>query len=153
MQAMVILKELKQMSKSNAFETAFLELIFNATTIANIADDASASPAATITVALHTADPGEAGDMSTSEATYTGYARQTVVRTSGGWTVTANAVSPNADILFPVATAGVEIITHASFGSGVGDDMMYSGALTTGDINISPNVAPALDTGTVISED
>jgi len=140
------------MSKSNVFETDLLELIFNATTIPNIADDAGASPATTLTAALHTADPGEAGDQSTNEATYTGYTRITVIRTAGGWTVAAGSVSPVADIVFPTATGGSETITHFSVGSGVGNNMLYSGTVTP-NIVVTNGVSPFLTQATTITED
>jgi hypothetical protein len=75
--------------KGSTFEQDILKLIFNATAIANIADNAATSPLTNLFVALHTADPLEAGDQTSSEATYTGYARVAVLRTSGGWTVSA----------------------------------------------------------------
>jgi hypothetical protein len=94
------------MSKGNTFENDLLKLIYNATAIANLADNAAASPLANIHVALHSADPGEAGDQSTNEISYTGYARVAVARTTGGWTVTNNQVSPAANIDFGECTAG-----------------------------------------------
>ncbi len=48
------------MSKGNTFENDLLKLIFNATAIANIADNAGSSPLTNLYVSLHTADPGEA---------------------------------------------------------------------------------------------
>lgn len=140
------------MSKSNVFETDFLELIFNATTITNIADDTATSAATTITVALHTADPGEAGTQATSEATYTSYTRITVARTSSGWTVSSGAVSPVSNISFPSATGGSETITHFSAGSGVSDQMMYSGTVTP-NIVVTSGVQPILTTASTITED
>ncbi len=140
------------MSKSNATETDILALIFNATAIADIAENDTTSPATTITVALHTADPGEAGTMLTNEATYTGYARVTVARTSGGWTVSGNTVNPVANIDFPACTAGSNTITHFSVGSGVSDDMMYYGTVTP-NISVSNGVTPRLTTATAITED
>lgn len=140
------------MSKSNAFETDFLELIFNATTIANLADDAGSSPAANLTVALHTADPGEGGDQSTNECTYTSYARVSVARTSGGWSVTGDSVSPVADIDFPEATGGSETATHFSVGTGTGNYMIYSGSLTP-NIVISTGVTPRITTASTVTED
>ena len=120
------------MSKSNAFENSLLKLIFNATAIANLADNAASSPLTSLYVSLHTADPGEAGDQSTSEATYTSYARVAVLRTSGGWTVTNNSVSPVANIDFPNCTGGTNTITYfgvgtAASGAGV---LYYSGTVT-----------------------
>jgi hypothetical protein len=50
------------MSKSNfPRECNLLKLIFNAVAIANIADNAAASPLTNLFWALHTADPGDAG--------------------------------------------------------------------------------------------
>jgi hypothetical protein len=48
------------MSKGNTFENDLLKLIFNATAIANLADNASSSPFTNLYVSLHTSDPGEA---------------------------------------------------------------------------------------------
>lgn len=141
------------MSKSNAFETDFLELIFNATTMAELAEDDSTAPATTLTVALHTGDPGEGGDQTTSEATYTSYARVAVARTSGGWTVAGNQVSNAAAIDFPEATGGSNTVTHFSVGTGTGDAMLYSGALTAS-LAVSSGITPSFGIGAlVITED
>ena len=142
------------MSKSNAFENSLLKLIFNATAIANLADNAASSPLTNLYVSLHTADPGEAGDQSTSEATYTGYARVAVARTTGGWTVTNNSVSPVANIDFPNCTGGTNTITYfgvgtASSGAGV---LYYSGTVSPS-ISVSSGVTPRLTTASTITED
>jgi hypothetical protein len=100
----------------NTFENDLWKLIFNATAIANIADNAAASPLTNLFVALHTADPGEAGDQTTSEATYTGYARVSVARTSGGFTIANNVMTNAAAITFPQCTGGANTITHWSVG-------------------------------------
>lgn len=105
------------MSKSDFLETESLALWFNADGVPGLADNAATTPNTDLFVSLHTADPLDAGLQDANEATYTGYARQAVVRTSVGWTVTGNSVSPAADIDFPEATAGSETITH--FGVGV----------------------------------
>ena len=71
------------MSKSNAFETSLLGLLFNNTDIANIGDAAglqNSAAAGSLYLALHTADPGEAGDQTTNECTYGSYARVAVAR-------------------------------------------------------------------------
>lgn len=142
------------MSKGNTFENDILALIFNATAIANIADNAGVSPLTNLYVSLHTADPGEAGDQTTSEATYTGYARVAVVRTSGGWTVASSSCSPAANIDFGACTAGTNTITHAAIGTastGVGK-LLYSGAVSP-NISVSPGVTPRLTTASTITED
>lgn len=143
------------MSKGNTFESDILALIFNATAIANLADNAAASPLTNLAVALHTADPGEAGNQSTNETAYTGYARVNVARTSGGWTITGNSVSPNANIDFGQCTASPgAAITHASVGptGGGATKIFYSGALSAS-IAMAVGVIPRLTTGSTITED
>ncbi len=142
------------MSKGNTFENDLLKLIFNATPIANIADNAATAPLTNIVVSLHTADPGEAGDQTTNETTYTSYARVSVARTTGGWTVTANSVSPVANISFPQATGGTATITHVGIGtatSGAGK-LLYKGTVTP-NISVSTGVTPQLTTSSTITED
>src|ERR1700680_2784658 len=102
--------------KGATFENSLLKLIFNASAIANIADNAASSPLTYLYVSLHTADPGPSGNQTTSEATYTSYVRVAVARTSSGWTVSGNSVSPNATITFPTATGGSETETYAAIG-------------------------------------
>lgn len=143
------------MSKSNTFETDILGLIFNATAIANIADNAATSPLTQLFVALHTADPGEAGVQNTSETAYTGYARVAVNRNSGAWTVTGNSVSPNANIDFGQCTASPgAAITHASVGvaSSGATKILYKGALSAS-ITMAVGTIPRLGTGSTITED
>ena len=142
------------MSKGNTFENDLLKLIFNATAIANVADNAAASPLTNLYVSLHTADPGEAGSQTTSECAYTSYARVAVARTGGAWTVTANSVSPAANIDFPAATGGSETATYFAVGtasSGAGK-VLYSGSISP-TIAISSGVTPRLTTATAITED
>jgi len=142
------------MSKGNTFENDWLKLIFNATAIANIADNAASSPLTNLFVAAHTADPGEAGDQTTSECTYTSYARVSVARSGAGWTVTANSVSPAAAISFPACTGGTNTITHFSVGvatSGA-SKILYSGTVTP-NISVSTGVTPQLTTASTVTED
>lgn len=139
------------MSKSNAFENDVIDLFFNATAIPDLADDDQSSPATTLTIALHTGDPGEAGDQSTNEAAYTSYARQTVARTSAGFTVSGDNAVLAANLDFPEATGGSETITHFSIGTGVSDYMMYYGTVTP-NIVVSSGVTPRLTTATTITE-
>jgi len=142
------------MSKGNTYENDLLKLLFNATAIANIADNAASAPLTNLQVSLHTADPGEAGDPTTNEIAYTSYARVAVARTSGGWTVTANSVSPAANIDFPTGTGGSGTATHAAVGtasSGAGK-LLYSGAITP-NIVCGSGVTPRLTTATAITED
>jgi hypothetical protein len=143
------------MSKGNTFENDLLKLIFNATAIANLADNAATAPLTNLYVSLHTADPGEAGDQTTSETAYTGYARVAVARSSGGWTVTNNSVSPVANIDFGECTASPgSAITHFGIGtasSGAGK-LLYSGTVSP-NITMAVGVIPRLKTTSTITED
>lgn len=143
------------MSKSNTFETDLLELFFNGTAIADLAENDTTTPSTELWVSLHTADPGEAGDQTTNETSYTGYARTAVQRVSTGWVVATGAVSPNAAITFPQATStSTGTITYAAVGtsSSAAGYMMYYGALSP-TINYGQNVTPQLSTDSSISED
>ena len=142
------------MSKSNDFENQLLQLIFNGTAIPNLAQN-GVSPLTQLFVALHTADPGEAGGQSTSEVSYTGYARVGVARTSGGWVVTGNSVSPANNIEFGEMTAGTPgTATHASIGttaSGAGT-ILYRGALTPS-VAFNVGVIPRIRNTSTITEE
>lgn len=142
------------MSKCDTFENDWLKLIFQATAIANIADNAATSPLTNLYVSLHTADPADAGNQTTNETAYTSYARVAVARTSGGWTVTGNSVSPAANIDFPACTGGTATITHFGIGtasSGTGK-LLYSGTVSP-NISVSSGVTPRLTTASTVTED
>lgn len=140
------------MSFANNSENNILKLIFNATAWANFADNAAGTPQTNTAVALHTADPGEAGDMTTSEAAYTSYGRASVARTTGGWTVTANSVSPVAAIAFPAGTGGSGSATFWSTGKtgGGATDILLSGAVAPA-ITMGSGVTPSLASTTTIT--
>lgn len=142
------------MSKGNVFENDLVALIFNGTAITNLADNAASSPLANLYAALHTADPGESGDQTTSECAYTSYARVAIPRDSSGFTVSGNAATLASTVSFPAASGGSETATHFSIGtasSGSGK-ILYSGALTP-NIAISAPIQPQLNTSTAITED
>ena len=136
------------MALSTAAKTALLNLLLNATPWANMADNAASSPLTNIYLALHTADPGVGGTQSTSEATYTGYARIPVVRTSSGWTVAGSAATNAAALLFGACTAGSNTITHASIGFlSAGAGALISSAALGGSISVAAGVTPAVAIG------
>lgn len=142
------------MGKSSTFDNDLLKLIFNAVAIANIADNAATSPLTNLYVALHTADPTASGLQNASECAYTGYARVAVARTSGGWTITSNSVSPVANITFGSCTASAgSAATHASVGvaSSGATKILYSGALSS-PITIAVGQAPIIASGSAITE-
>lgn len=145
------------MSKGDAFEAALLDLIFLNIDVANIGDAAglqNSAAAGSLFVALHTADPGEAGTQTTSEIAYTGYARVGVARSGVGWTRTGSSISPAANIDFGACTAGSGTATHFSVGtlsSGAGM-ILYKGAISP-TIAVSAGVTPRLTVSTAITED
>lgn len=142
------------MSKGNTFENDFLKLIFQATAIANIADNASSSPLTNLYVSLHTDDPGEAGNQTTNEADYTSYERVAVARSAEGWTITENSVSPAADVEFPACTGGSNTITHFAVGTASSSTgkILYKGTVSP-NIAVTSGVTPKLTTSTAITED
>jgi len=94
------------MSKGRTFANDLLKLIYNATAIANIADNAAASPFTSVHWALHSAIPGETDTQDANEITYTGYGRVAVARSGAGHTVTNDQVSPAATVTFGQCTVG-----------------------------------------------
>jgi len=141
------------MSASNAFETALLQHLLQNADIANIGDATGirgSSTAGSLYVALHTADPGEAGTQSTSETSYTSYARVAVPRNSGGtgFGVAAGVGSNNGEIVFPTCGATGAALTHWSVGtlsSGAGV-VLWKGTLPS-TFNVATGIAPRIPAG------
>lgn len=122
------------MPKSTTFCNDFLALIFNATAIADLAENDTSSPAANLYLSLHTADPGVGGSQETNETVYTNYLRIAVARTTGGWDAPSSGATQNA-ALAQFAQCGVTgaTLTHVAIGtasSGAGK-VLYAGALSS----------------------
>lgn len=131
------------MPKSTTYCNDLLKLIFNATAIANIADNAAASPLTNLYLSLHTADPGIGGAQTTNETSYTNYARIAVARTSGGWTVTSNSAANTALAQFAQCGATGATISHVAIGtaaSGAGK-VLYAGALNSS-LSVANGIQP-----------
>ena len=138
------------MTLGDTFEADILKLIFQAIAIANIADNAASSPAGAITVALHTADPGEAGSQGTSETAYTGYTRVSVSRTTSGWAISGSTISPSVNIDFTeCAGSPGNTLTHWSVGTGTSNKMIGSGTLNPV-IVVATGVIPRIKTSSTI---
>jgi hypothetical protein len=142
------------MAKGLTWITDYLKLLFNATPIPNIADNAAVSPLTNLYGSLHTADPGAGGNQNTNEISYTGYARVAVIRTTGGWTVSGSNVTPAADVVFGAMTAGAGgTVTHfvvgtASAGTG---KVLYVGTVSP-NLVVSNGTTPRLVSSTTINE-
>ena len=132
------------MSYGNATETDINAKIFKNTAL----------PFDAITdlyLALHTADPGEAGSQTTSEATYTSYARVAVERSATGWTVSGATVENAALVQFVTCSGGSNTITHVSIGtvsSGAGQ-ILVSGALSSS-LSVSTGIQPQFSAGALV---
>ena len=149
------------MSASNTFESDVLLLLLNNTNIANLGDAVGvrgSTAAGSVYVSLHTADPGEAGNQTTSETAYTGYARVAVARTAGGWTISGTAPTQAANAALvtfgPCTAAPGAALTFFAIGrdsSGVGE-ILLSGALTASlTLTSSPSITPNFPIGTLIA--
>ncbi|MEO8753120.1 MAG: hypothetical protein ABI624_10620 [Casimicrobiaceae bacterium] len=98
-------------------------------------------------IALHTADPGEAGSAVTSEATYTSYVRVQLTRATA-WTDGGSTFSNAGLIQFPQCSGGTNAITHFSVvttSSGAGQ-ILVSGALSA-TLNVSSGIQPQFGIG------
>ena len=140
-------------AKGTTFSNDLLKLIFNATAIANIADNAASAPLTNLYASLHTADPTAGGSQTSSEIAYTSYARVAVARTTGGFTVTSNSVSPAATVAFPAGTGGSGTATHGMIGtasSGTGKQL-YRGTVPP-NIVCGSGVTPQLTVASAITE-
>ena len=128
------------MSMSNTTENDVLKMMLQGT-------DPSWRADATQWIALHTADPGEAGSAVTSEATYTSYARVAVIKATG-WTDGGSTFSNAALVQFPQCTGGSNAITHFSVvtsSSGAGQ-ILVSGALSA-TLNVATGIQPQFAIG------
>ena len=145
------------MSKSNVHENDYLKLIFNNTSMTLVGDAAgvlASAVAGSLYFSLHTGDPGEAGDQTTSEVAYTSYARVAVARSAGGFTVSTNTVALVANVSFPAGTGGTGTATNWGLGtsaSGAGK-LLYKGAISPS-IVCGNGITPVLTAGTVVTED
>ena len=140
------------MSATNAFEDKILTLYFINTDAANIGDAAGLQASVTagsLYISLHTADPGETGDQTTSEAAYPApYARIGKARSATEWTVATGTADNDNAITFAECTSGSETETDFGLGfavSGAGSRDL-NGALGSALI-VTTNVQPEFAIG------
>lgn len=140
-------------SPTFSFANDLLNLIFNGVTIAGLAQNA-ASPLIALYVSLHTADPTRAGDQTTNEISYVGYARVAVARTPGAWKVRGNQVSPVTTINFPASSGGPgSVAVYFAIGTaaeGPGE-ILYVGTINP-TIAVGLGTTPALTTASTVTE-
>lgn len=113
---------------SNYLENKLVDHIYRAV--------AFTAPAKTF-VALHTADPGEAGSAEVTTAAYPAYARQDAAKggaQSSAWTAPVDGVSKNAlQLIYPMYDgSGPMTVTHFSiWDAATGGNMLSYAPLTT----------------------
>lgn len=119
--------------KGNTNAAGILQAIYQATftDLSTLLANAG-SPATLLYVSLHTANPGATGSQTTSEAAYGAYARVSVARTTGGWSLSGETITNVGAITFPTSTSGSETESYVGIGlasSGAGT-LLWFGALT-----------------------
>jgi hypothetical protein len=139
------------MSATNVLENGLLSLLFENANYANVGDATGlrgSSTAGVFYISLHTANPNETGSQNTTEAAYTSYARQSVARSTSGWSVASGVADNDGAITFPAATGGSETETHFGIGSDVSGagNLFIWGALTAG-LAVSSGITPSFAAG------
>jgi hypothetical protein len=135
------------MSATDVLENGLLSLLFENANYANVGDATGlrgSSTAGVFYISLHTADPGETGDQTTSESAYTNYARVSVARSTAGWSVAAGVADNDAAITFPLCGVTGSTVTHCAIGSdtsGAGNRFMNGTASLAVAVGITPQFA------------
>lgn len=83
-------------SLTDSFVNGILDHYFINSSMANVGDATGLPASATagsLYVSGHSADPGDSGSQTTSELSYTGYARAAVARSGSGWSRSGKTVS------------------------------------------------------------
>lgn len=107
----------------NTAQSDLFKLLFQNTDWAGVGDAGGlikSTVAGNLYVALHTQDPGAAGVQTTNEVGYGSYARQPVVRSALGWTVSGSSptqVANAALISFPTCTGAPTTARFFSIGT------------------------------------
>jgi hypothetical protein len=137
--------------KGNTNAAGLLQAIYQAafTDLSTLLANAG-SPLTVLYVSLHTGVLSASSAQNTSEAAYTGYARVSVARTTGGWTLTNETITNAAAINFPACTGGSETETYVGIGtaaSGAGT-LLWWGSLTNS-LAVSNGITPSISAGQI----
>ncbi len=135
---------------SSTAATDLLTLLFINTSWADVGDGPGLLKSAADgnwTFALSTGTLVAGSDQSTTEATYTSYARKSFGRGAATWTVTAAQVTNDSVIQFVAATGGTNTITDFSIGTDQQADEMYIFGALTASLNVSNGIQPEFAAG------
>lgn len=139
------------MSATNALEGKLLSLYFENADAANIGDSTGlrgSSTAGSVYISLHTASPNETGNQTTSETSYTDYAREAVARSTAEWSVASSVADNDNAITFTVGSGGSGTVTHFGIGSassGTGNLDFYG--TCTPNLVVGSGVTPSFAAG------
>ncbi len=144
----------------NGIQSSILDLILNARGITGIADNTVTSPLTNLYVSLHTANPTNAGNQTSSEVTYIPYARVAIARSATGaaWGITGSSptvASPISNIVFPSPTGATgQVVTYVGIGTSVtgAGQLVISGVLSPS-VTITDSVAPVIATTSQVTMD
>ena len=139
-------------SMTNGFENVLALLLFNNTTIANIGDATGlqgSSTAGSTQLALSTSALSDSDTLLTAtEVAYTGYARPTQARSSGGWTVSGDTASNAALIQFgEMSAGGPDTVVHLGLGFIATGDVLRLQQDLAADLVINNGVNPQFAIG------
>lgn len=136
------------MPKAQVTCNNLLNIIYRAVAWAGICDNAAASPLTAVLIALATGSYTPTSNAAANETAYTNYARQSVARTTGGWTAPASGQIANAsDINFPQCGVTGSTITSACTCKAAGaSEILHYGDLNS-PIAVSNQIQPRFPAG------
>ena len=139
------------MSKSDAYEEDFLEMELNGADISELCTATTDN----VRMHLHVDDPGEGGDVTTSPATYPGYAPIEITRPNANFAVTAGSAVSAIDFTFPQNTGADQTPTYFSISLLTSNQILRRGQINGGSGQLVPtNIAPTFAAGSLtITED
>ncbi len=141
------------MPKSTSACNSILALLYNATTWANIAVNATSSPITSIYMALHTASLSVASTQATSETAYTNYTRIATDRDTGsdGWTAPSGGATENVGAIeFPqCGVTGATIVAASAGKDSSGAGIVFHYGYLNAPIAVSNQIQPRFPAGAV----
>lgn len=136
------------MSATDTFESEMLNLIFLNDNIDQIGDATGivgSTGAGNLELSLSTAALDDTSNQNTTEATYTGYARQDIGRSGANWTVSGTnpTIAANDNVIqFGQNTGGAQTVTDVGIGSDVVANELFLYEALDASLNVATNVNP-----------
>jgi hypothetical protein len=106
--------------KTTQFATDLLKLLLANVAVAAIGDAGGLQPSAVpghLYLSLHSADPGEGGNQTSSEVSYSGYGRIAIARVASEWTFGNGQAVNTGRLEFGLCASGSVTVTHAAVGT------------------------------------